>query len=161
MHFYKFRSFFGSYLYLASLCLALTACQPYQVPQNLSLIDLHNDARQHGVSCQSLSKRKAPPLAWNAQLELAAQKHSEDMYRQKYLSHINQANQNPGDRISAAGYQWRSYAENIAQGVYTDATAFELWLNSPGHCKNLINENYTEMGAAQVNGYWTAIYATP
>ncbi len=138
-----------------------TACQPFQVTPELSLIELHNQARQQGTSCQLLSKHKAPPLTWNSQLALAAQKHSQDMHKHKYLSHLNHAKQDAGDRINATGYQWRGYAENIANGVYTDAAVFKLWLNSQPHCQNMVDIMYTEMGAAQVNGYWTVIYAKP
>lgn len=56
----------------------------------------------------------APPLAPNAALTLAARGHSQWMLTNRTQSHYqtNPAN-SPGDRITSAGYNWRSYGENI------------------------------------------------
>ena len=143
------------------ICFLQTGCQPIGVSDDLSLLELHNHARTNGVYCGSIIKHKAPELRWNALLAQAAKNHSLEMYTQQKTSHTNIAKLNPGKRIRAAGYDWRSYAENIAAGVFTDTAVFELWLNSPAHCTNIANSDYTEMGAAQVNGYWTALYAKP
>jgi len=83
------------------------------------------------------------------------------MHANQKLSHNNSSRLKLGERLNQAGYQWRTYAENIAFGVYTDKEAFDLWIESAGHCKNLMNGAYSEMGSANVNGYWTAIYARP
>jgi uncharacterized protein YkwD len=34
------------------------------------------------------------------------------------------------------------------------------WLKSPGHCKNLMDKSYKEMGVAKVGTYWTQEFAT-
>ena len=150
------------HIYLVfTFALALAACQPNKSSTDLSLIELHNQARQQGIKCGLLFKHKAPALEWSDLLANAAHKHSLEMVTLQRLTHISPSNQNAGDRINAVGYQWRSYAENLAKGVYTDASVFKLWINSPEHCNNIANAEYTEMGAAQVNGYWTALYAKP
>lgn len=51
-------------------------------------------------------------------------------------------------RASRAGYRWRAIAENIAAGQMNAAVAVQGWLNSRGHCANLMSPVYTEMGAA-------------
>lgn len=124
------------------------------------LLELHNTVRQQGRHCPRTTPETAPKLSWSTQLTAIAHNHSENMAAQKQLSHKNPSG-NTGSRLTDAGYQWRSYAENIARGVLSHKQVFELWLNSPQHCRNMLNPRYTEMGAAQVNGYWTAIYAKP
>lgn len=161
MKFYKSRTIIPNCLFLLCFCLCLSACHPYKATSELSLLELHNQARQDGVRCNSLFKSKAPELIWNSLLAEAAYRHSLDMYSNKRLSHIGSNNESAGQRLDAIGYRWKTYAENIAVGVYDDASVFELWLNSAAHCKNIINASYTQIGAAQVNGYWTAIYARP
>lgn len=54
----------------------------------------------------------------------------------------------PGDRLTNAGYRWRSYAENIfhngcSGGSCTSVStqAMDRWLNSQGHRRNIMNEN--------------------
>ena len=54
----------------------------------------------------------------------------------------------PGDRLTRAGYRWRSYAENIfhngcSGGSCTSVAtqAMDRWLNSEGHRRNIMNEN--------------------
>lgn len=146
---------------LALVCFMNTACKPIKISNDKSLITLHNQARENGVRCDTLFKHKAPKLKWNHLLAKVALLHSQEMYTHKHLSHTNISGLGAGERMLAVGYQWNRYAENLAVGVYDDASVFELWLNSPAHCKNIANQNYTEMGAAQVNGYWTALYAKP
>ncbi|HEY1023735.1 MAG TPA: CAP domain-containing protein, partial [Sphingobacteriaceae bacterium] len=63
------------------------------------------------------------------------------------------------DRIEAAGYklaglQSYSYGENIAAGQRSIDQVMSSWIKSPGHCKNLMNPNFTEIGVAQANYYW-------
>ena len=42
------------------------------------------------------------------------------------------------------------------------------WLASPGHCSNIMNPDFTEMGAAYAidkssaaGSYWTQVFGTP
>ena len=64
-------------------------------------------------------------------------------------------------RITAAGYPWRTYGEDIAAGYPTVAAVMAGWLASPGHCRIIMGEGFAEIGAgyAQVPGspygtYW-------
>lgn len=49
-------------------------------------------------------------------------------------------------RISAAGYVWRSAGENIATGYSTPRTVVRAWMASPGHCRNILNPTYRNVG---------------
>ena len=62
---------------------------------------------------------------------------------------------NGGVRIERAGYDWATFGENIAMGYRTEKDVVADWLQSPGHCKNIMNRNFKEMGVARVGNYWT------
>jgi uncharacterized protein YkwD len=90
----------------------------------------------------------APPLAWNPALAGAALAHSRDMARQRYLAHHGKDGSTPASRVTATGYTWRLVGENIASGQPTPEDAVAGWLDSPGHCVNLMDPRFTETGAA-------------
>ena len=101
-----------------------------------------------------------PPLKWNDKLAAAARSHSEDMAKREFFSHINPDGKSPGDRITDAGYEWYSCAENIAMmssGI--DAVVVvDLWINSPGHRKAMLTETCDELGVGVSGVYGTQNY---
>jgi len=127
-----------------------------------------NAARAQGRKCGDDWMEAAPPLAWNLQLAGAALAHSQDMARQAYFSHVNKQGQQVPQRAEAQGYVWRAIAENISRGQNSAAEAVAGWINSPGHCSNLMNPRLTEMGAGLAihqakhpTAYWTQVFGTP
>jgi uncharacterized protein YkwD len=119
------------------------------------VLQLVNDARKKGCSCGKIYYPPVPALTWNNQLEKAAYSHSTDMFRNKYFNHTGSDGSGTGERITNAGYSWRYYGENIAQGYPTEKEVVAGWLSSPGHCANIMNKNYKEMAVARVGDYWT------
>jgi len=129
-----------------------------------------NQLRAAGASCGS-SGTFAPttPVAWNTLLTRAADAHSQDMAAQNYFAHNSQDGRTPGDRITAAGYTWRAWGENIAAGYATVDSVMDGWTASPGHCANLMSPAFTEIGVACVpgtsattyNNYWTMDLGAP
>ncbi|MGW6689976.1 CAP domain-containing protein [Streptomyces sp. NPDC054961] len=98
-----------------------------------------------------------PALTVNAKLTKAAQDHSADMAAHSNMSHTGSDGSDPGQRITRAGYQWRTYGENVAYGYSTPAKVMEGWMNSPGHKRNILDCSYKEIGIglAQPGQYWT------
>lgn len=119
------------------------------------LLRLVNDVRKKGCSCGKNYYSPAQPLTWSEQLEKAALKHSNDMFQKKYFSHTGSDGSGSGDRISRVGYKWKFYGENIAHGYRTEKEVIAGWLSSPGHCRNIMNKFFTEMGVAKMGTYWT------
>ncbi|WP_342077651.1 CAP domain-containing protein [Yoonia sp. SS1-5] len=91
----------------------------------------------------------AAPVTFDARLGNAAQNHANDMLAQNYFSHTGLNGSSPGDRITAAGYRWRTYGENIAQGYQSEAAVLQGWVNSPGHQRNNVNPNFEDFGLAR------------
>jgi len=104
-----------------------------------SLVQLTNAER---------SNAGKPALRAASGLMDAAQLHAEQMARLGRLDHVLSGAQypRPEDRLAAAGYQWSSYAENIAMGQSTAAAAMDSWMHSSGHRANILSTNITEIG---------------
>jgi uncharacterized protein YkwD len=99
-----------------------------------------------------------PPVSivvWNDQLAKAAFDHSVDMKTNNYFSHTGLDNSDPGQRITAAGYTWHAYGENIANGYTSEQAVIDGWLNSEGHCRNMMNADFKDMGVGRDGNYWT------
>jgi uncharacterized protein YkwD len=122
------------------------------------IIKLVNEARKKGCKCGDSFYYSTSPLVWNEQLEKAAFEHSNDMYQRNYFSHVSPEGFKAGDRIEKAGYHWMMYGENIGMGYKNEKEMVEGWLKSPGHCKNIMNKGYKEMGVAKVGSYWTQTF---
>ncbi len=125
-----------------------------------------NAARAAGASCGSAGNFAATSaLAWNAPLGQAALVHSDDMVTGNYFSHTGSDGSSAGQRAAAAGYAWSTWGENIAAGQPTVASVMAAWMGSPGHCANLMNPAFREVGLACVSGaagntygsYWTMV----
>jgi uncharacterized protein YkwD len=127
-----------------------------------------NAARAEGRRCGDTWMEAAPPVRWNQQLADAALAHSQDMARQSYFAHTNKQGQDPAQRAEAQGYRWRQIAENISRGQNSAQEAVDSWINSPGHCRNLMEPRVSEMGAGlgirqgrHPTAYWTQVFAAP
>ena len=119
------------------------------------MLQLVNEVRQNGCQCGDTYYNPVPVVSWNNQLEAAAYEHSEDMYTNEYFDHVAPDGSNGGVRIQRAGYNWFTFGENIAAGYRNEKEVVTGWLQSPGHCKNIMNKSFKEMGVARVGNYWT------
>jgi uncharacterized protein YkwD len=124
-----------------------------------------NVARSQARQCGGQAFAAAAPLAWSATLGTIAQDHSRDMANNNYFDHKDRDGRTPGDRAELAGYSGQQVGENIAAGQDTVHKVVEGWLASPGHCANLMNPQYQELGAAYATDpkssagiYWTAMF---
>jgi uncharacterized protein YkwD len=130
---------------------------------------LVNQQRAAGASCGSRgSFAPAAALTWNAQLATAAYGHSRDMADNNYFSHDSLDGRTMADRINATGYAWSTIGENIAAGYGSVQSVVSGWMASDGHCANLMNPRFTELGlacarndASQYRIYWTQNLGRP
>jgi Ca2+-binding RTX toxin-like protein len=104
----------------------------------------------------------AKPLTFDGELLDSTDAHSAWMDQTDTFSHTGVNGSSPGDRMTAAGYGWQGYGENIAyvSGGMTEATVRQLHtnlMNSPGHYANIVNGNFEEIGIGlkegTINGY--------
>lgn len=145
---------------------AAAECEMDAIDQ--ALLDRVNEARSQPRQCGDEHFDAAEPLAWSCTLEDAARAHSEDMAAQEFFSHTGPGGVEIGERVRSRGYSWLAVGENIAGGQESADQVVERWLSSPGHCANIMSDEFTEMGAARVEApgskyspLWTQVFARP
>lgn len=131
------------------------------------VVDLVNDARSEGRRCGRTRFAPAPPLRVSRKLNDAAAGHARDMARRKYLEHRGRDGSEPRDRVKRAGYQSRLTGENIALGPQSAEEVVAGWLASTGHCENIMDPRFEDIGVAVVTGrgrgqvYWVQNFGAP
>ena len=129
------------------------------------MLTLINNAGANARSCGDKSYAAVGALSWNCSLENAAKIHSKSMADNNYFSHTGSDGSSLGDRMSAAGYNWSTYGENIAAGHADAKSVMQGWLDSPGHCSNIMGSEFSEVGVGRAEGrgygvYWTQDFGT-
>jgi uncharacterized protein YkwD len=81
------------------------------------------------------------------------------MSNNNYFSHTSKDGRGMQDRIVFAGYYFNGFksftvGENIAFGQQDIDAVMDGWLKSEGHCKNLMNGQFKEVGVAENHKYW-------
>ena len=132
------------------------------------VLELVNEARANTRRCGWTRFAAAPPLALSEVLQRAALDHARDMASHGNLSHAGSDGSTHAERAARAGYRWRMVGENIAAGQPAAEQVVAGWLKSAGHCANLMDPDFSEMGvafaAAPQGGkgiYWAQMFGTP
>ncbi|MBM7855188.1 putative YkwD family protein [Desulfohalotomaculum tongense] len=101
------------------------------------------------------AKEGLQPLVAKADLNKVAQLKAEDMAKNNYFSHTSPTYGSPFDMMKQFGINYSYAGENIAVGYRTPESVMEGWMNSPGHRKNILNPNFTEIGVGfTADGYY-------
>lgn len=127
-----------------------------------------NQARAAARNCGSTSYPAVAAVGWNSKLFDAAAAHALDMATNNYFSHDSRDGRSFSDRITAAGYTWGAAGENIAAGFSAIDAVMQGWLDSPGHCANIMSEKFTDVAVSCVRNdnaayryYWVMELARP
>lgn len=127
-----------------------------------------NQARTVARYCGDTYFEAVPAVTWNDRIVTAAQGHSDDMAENNFLSHTGSNGSSAGERLAAAGYDWTAYNENIAAGYASAEAVVQGWLDSPGHCSNIMSPYIKEIGSAYASRsdsvygiYWTLVGGRP
>lgn len=125
-----------------------------------------NDTAIQTVHLVNLERAKAglPALVADAPLSKIATVKAEDMVKNNYFDHISPTYGKPWDMAKQFGYSYSSFGENIAYGQKTPQEVVTAWMNSPGHKANILNKDYTNIGAGikkDANGriYWVHMFS--
>ena len=139
--------------------------EPLRVSRQVELI---NAARARGARCGAHEIGPAPPVHLSAQLSDVALGHATDMARHNYFEHEDLSGHSPAERVRASGYQEKLVGENIAYGPKSADEVVRGWLDSPGHCENIMDVRFSEVGIAYAAGsgsksglYWVQVFAAP
>ena len=127
-----------------------------------------NAARRTPRRCGSRYFDAVAPVGLSTTLSTVAVHHAADMAARDDLQHEDPDGSTPADRVRRSGYGARLVGENIASGVPSADEVVQGWLSSPGHCANIMDGRFTEMGigyvaAPRASGaiYWAQLLAQP
>ena len=106
-----------------------------------------NEARASGANCGVYgSFGPAPALQGDPNLHIAAQAHAEDMAINNFFSHTGSDGSSFSQRVGRTDYQGFPMGENIAAGQQSPSGVVSSWIDSDGHCRNLMNPDATRIG---------------
>ena len=162
-------------LYRRGLDSWLMLAAPYSVPARAQApmlaaraLQLVNDVRSRGTRCGEKSFGPVPPVRLSGTLAEVALGHASDMALHDYFEHQDLSGRSPADRVRAIGYRETLVGENIAYGPQSADEVVQGWLDSPGHCENIMDPRFAEMGIAYAAGraskrglYWVQLLADP
>lgn len=131
------------------------------------VLELTNQNRARGATCADEAFGPAPALEMDEVIRIAARLHSQDMGAQDYFEHDSLDGRTFADRMREVGFRGASpWGENIAAGQPTAERVVQGWMESPGHCRNIMNPDYRVIGigyafddSSSFGHYWTQDFA--
>ncbi|MFH8623198.1 sigma-70 family RNA polymerase sigma factor [Streptomyces vietnamensis] len=111
------------------------------------------------------AKAGCAPLRTDPRLVAAARRYARDMVARGYYGHSSPEGEFADARITAAGYDWSAWAENLARGAADPETVVEDWRSDAMHERNMIDCRYRDTGVASAPGpggtIWVQKLAAP
>ncbi len=123
--------------------------------QPIDMLIKVNEHRAKGYTCGDKKMNDRPPLILDNCLIRTTQKYAELMEKENHFSHTGPDGKSPWTRASDEGCY--SDGENIAWGSGTVPGALRQWMESPGHCKNIMG-HHTHMGIGESGSYWVQMF---
>jgi len=139
------------------------------------MLVLINEARINGIKCGDEFMPSTHELTYDTKLDKSSMDKSTDLSVSGIFGHgssmedsarfLEGKNDNFVALIKYYGTEARTKGENIAMGFNTVEEVFEAWMESPGHCKNIMSNEYYKIGISAYNEnkyaiYWTQHFAS-
>lgn len=152
---------------------------PISNEQKKEFLDAVNEARAHEQDCGEYGVKPAVgALTWSDKLYKAAYTYNYDMVHGNAWHHVGSNTQSDivakaehldggshmRDRIEYYNYDFYYIGENIAKGYKTLHDVIAGWIDSDGHCRNLMDAHFTQLGMSLLESdntedkygkYWT------
>lgn len=132
-------------LSLFALSFVLISSAPKALASDVSVENitylLNKERIYHGLS----------PFSLDTDLNHAAKNKSKDMLNRNYFDHYAYG-LTPWDFINNAGYKYLYAGENLAMDFQTSEGMVNAWMNSPAHRKNILSEDFEDIGIGVVKG---------
>lgn len=113
-----------------------------------------NSLRAEGCYCGKEYMLPAKSVVWEDMLYTSALSHAKEMKRNNFFSHFSASGLDIGDRLDGFGYPWQVAGENLGEGQRSFREVMRDWIDSPSHCRMLMNPKVEEMGVARYSKYW-------
>jgi uncharacterized protein YkwD len=152
-------------------CAAVANWDPEWVQFEEEVLLLVNENRAKPADCGMEGKFAATtPLVMDPILRCSARLHSLDMFERDFFAHVNPDGLDPFKRMANAGFVGSGGGENIAVGQQTPEEVMEAWMDSDGHCANVMRSAFTTIGVGYHAGtggrgldsnFWTQNFGAP
>ncbi len=106
------------------------------------------------------AKQGLQEVVFSDVLTQAAAAKGKDMFANQYWAHTSPAGKEPWAFITEAGYSYRVAGENLARDFSASDQVVAAWMASPTHRANIVNDRYTEIGVAVVDGTLDGVATT-
>jgi uncharacterized protein YkwD len=153
------------------LCSAVADWDPEWVELEEEVLLLVNEFRSQPADCGAEGQfAAAAPLTMNPILRCSSRLHSLDMYERDYFEHDTPDGIDPFERMAEAGFVGSGGGENIALGQSTPEEVMAAWMDSDGHCANVMRAAFDTIGVGYHPGagqrgigsnYWTQNFGAP
>jgi uncharacterized protein YkwD len=121
-----------------------------------------NEARAKGQDCRTYGQwGPAGPVVMEPRLRCAARLHA--LYMSQAIDdfgHESRDGSVPRERVLDSGYLYSVLGENLAVNLDSPEEVVEGWLESDGHCKVLMQPEFTEVGIGYAFGKWDTCQRT-
>jgi uncharacterized protein YkwD len=161
----------GSEVPATEHCAAVANWDPAWTQWEDEVLELVNSYRANGYNCDAEGEfAAAPALKMDPILRCSARLHSLDMFERGYFAHESPDGIDPTARMAAAGFKAMMSGENIAMGQTSPAMVMKSWMDSDGHCSNIMQPKFELIGIGYHPGsasdfkkqrYWTQNFGTP
>lgn len=132
------------------------------------VLELVNEERAAGANCHSMGSYDAVgPLEMDPSLRCAARFHAKWMAENDSMTHESPGGALGDDvwaRVSNTDFAGTALGENIAAGYPSAASVVAGWMDSDGHCANIMMAQATWTGIGYYEGdgsygqYWTQVF---
>jgi uncharacterized protein YkwD len=153
------------------LCATVSDWDPAWVQFEEEVLLLVNEFRAQPADCGVEGQfEAAAPLTMNPILRCSARLHSLDMFERDYFDHDTPDGIDPFERMAEAGFVGSGGGENIALGQRTPEEVMAAWMDSDGHCANVMRAAFDTIGVGYHpgagtrgagNNYWTQNFGAP
>lgn len=137
---------------------------PAQVGPSPSLTGMLQAERKRFDCIDRVNAERAlvplPPLTYDLRLARAASDHAAYQAATTTMTHNGANGSQGGQRMTAAGYQWTAWGENVARGQYDCESVVGAWMDSKTHRDNILHVGFVHIGmgmafAADGTVHWT------
>lgn len=152
-------------------CAAVADWDPEWIQFEEEVLLLVNEARSQPADCGTEGTfAAAGPVVMNPVLRCSARLQSLDMFERHFFGHTNPDGLDPFERMAAAGFHGAGAGENIAVGQTSPEQVMRSWMESDGHCANVMRPKFTLLGVGYHPGaggrglgsnFWTQHFGAP
>lgn len=120
-----------------------------------------NSLRSKGCQCGNVYMMPVQPVKWDYTLYDVSMRYARYLYRNNLFSHRTKDGKTLGDRLDAMGYDWLRIGENLGKGYHDFYDVLKAWIESPSHCKMLMDPEVTDFGMSKHYDYWVQTFTRP